>query len=160
MSKLKVYLETSVVGYLTARPSHDVIKNAMQLATQEWWEVSRNRIDLFISELVIDEARRGDSEAARRRLDVVQGIRAVEINESVYALAEALLAATAVPHSSFDDAVHIAAAAIAGVDILATWNCKHIANPTTEPLIRKTCENAGYRCPVICTPLVLLKGGV
>ena len=66
--------------------------------------------------------------------------------------AEALLSDTAVPRNSFDDALHIATAAINGMDFLVTWNCKHIANAVTRPIIRKTCERLGYVCPEICTP--------
>ena len=67
-------------------------------------------------------------------------------------LAEKLLAAAAVPHTSFDDAVHIAAATVHGMDYLVTWNCKHIANVYTKPLIYRCCEENGFKCPAICTP--------
>ena len=94
--KKKVYVETSVISNLTARPTYNLIDMARQ--------VSR------------------------------------------------LLDATAVPRTSYEDAVHIAAATVSGMDYLLTWNCKHIANAATMPKIYKVCGEANYRCPVICTP--------
>ena len=151
--KKKVYVETSVISYLTARPSHDLIKNARQLATQDWWQVAPDQFDLHISSLVEREASKGDPEAAVRRMNVLKGIPDLPITEEILALAEKLLEATAVPRTSFDDAVHIATASVSGMDFLVSWNCKHIANPMTKPIIRKTLECFGYNYPEICTPL-------
>ena len=74
------------------------------------------------------------------------------------ALAEKLLDETAVPRTSFDDALHISAAAIGGMDFLLSWNCRHIANPEARPIIRRVCEEMGYRYPEICTPFEMLGG--
>ena len=138
--KKKVYVETSVISYLTARPSHDLIKNARQLATQDWWQVAPAQFDLHISSLVEREAAKGDPEAAVRRMNALKGISDLPITEEILALAEKLLEATAVPRTSFDDAVHIATASVSGMDFLVSWNCKHIANPMTKPIIRKTLD--------------------
>ena len=152
-AKKKVYVETSVVSYLTAKPSHDLIKNARQLATQDWWQVAPNDLDLFISPLVEREASKGDAEAATKRISALEGVARIPVTEEMLSLAEKLLEATAAPRTSFDDAVHIATAAIHSMDFLVTWNCSHIANAETRPLIRKTIEAAGYSVPEICTPL-------
>src|SRR5271154_875522 len=64
----KVYLETKIPSYLTARTSRDLVIAAHQELTAEWWSVHRNRFDLYISELVLDEAGSGDAETAARRL--------------------------------------------------------------------------------------------
>ena len=71
-------------------------------------------------------------------------------------LAERLVDAGAVPLRAKTDALHIAIAAINGVEYLATWNFKHIANTNKLPLIHKVCETAGYTPTTICTPLELL----
>ena len=151
--KKKVYVETSVISYLTARPSHDLIKNARQLATQDWWQIAPIQFDLHISSLVEREATKGDADAALRRINAIKGIPGLPITEEIFALAEKLLEATAVPRTSFDDAVHIATASVSGMDFLVSWNCKHIANPMTKPIIRRTLERLGYNYPEICTPL-------
>lgn len=150
--KRKVYVETSVVSNLTARPSHNPIDAAAQITTLEWWCFAKERFDLYVSGLVEREAAKGDSNAAARRLDVVREMTMLPIDDRMLEIADMLLEATAVPKNSFDDAVHIAAAAVHGMDYLVTWNCTHIANVETRPIIRKTLENAGYKAPEICTP--------
>ena len=61
--KPKVYVETSVVSYLTARPSRDVIVLAHQEVTRTWWQ-QRSRYRLFVPRLVEEEIARGDATAA------------------------------------------------------------------------------------------------
>ena len=151
--KKKVYVETSVISNLTARPSRDIIKNARQLATQDWWGSASDRFELYVSSLVEREAAKGDEEAAAKRIGALQGIPRLLITDEMLVLAEKLLDATAVPRTSFDDAVHIAVASVSGMEFLLSWNCKHIANPVTKPLIRKTLEGLGFNYPEICTPL-------
>ncbi len=156
--KRKVYVETSVISNLTARPSHNPIDSAAQIATAQWWCDAPKRFDLFVSSLVEEEASRGDPIAAAKRLAIVHEMQQLPVDEKCVVLAEKLLAAAAVPRTSLDDAVHIATAAIRGMDYLVTWNCSHIANAETRPLIRKVLtEEIG--CAIeICTPLEL--GGV
>ena len=153
--KKKVYVETSVISNLTARPSHNVTDAAMQMQTLNWWAFAPERYGLFASRLVLEEASRGDVEAAKRRVELVNELQMLTIDDSAVNLAEKLLEATAVPRNSFDDALHIAIAAINKMDFLVTWNCKHIANSETIPIIAHVCESAGYRCPIICIPPTL-----
>ena len=157
-SKKKVYVETSVIGYLVARPSRDVIKNAWQVATREWWENVGCNYELYVSPVVEREAAKGDADAAARRLAVIRTLPSISIRNEMVALAEKLLDETAVPRTSFDDALHISAAVIGGMDFLLSWNCRHIANPETRPIIRRVCEEMGYRYPEICTPFEMLGG--
>ena len=108
--------------------------------------------ELYGSLVVEREAANGDPDAAARRMEKVRLLKPTVFDNRAIRLAEALLADTAVPRNSFDDALHIATAAINGMDFLVTWNCKHIANAITRPIIRKTCERLGVVCPEICTP--------
>ena len=112
----------------------------------------RCEFDLFVSLLVIDAASKGDLEASRKRLEALKDMSVVTITREMEMLAERLLEATAVPRSSYEDAVHIAVATIGKMDYLLTWNCKHIANAVTMPKIFKVCNDFGYQCPIICTP--------
>lgn len=157
-SKRKVYVETSVISNLTARPSHNVTDAAMQVQTINWWSFAPRYFELYGSELVIQEASRGDSDAANRRLAAASELQMLDIDEECLTLAKRLLVAAAVPKTSFDDAVHIATAAIRKMDYLVTWNCKHIANAMTMPKIQRAIQDAGYECPVICIPPAL-EGG-
>jgi predicted nucleic acid-binding protein len=151
-----VYVETSVVSYLVSRPSRDVRVAAWQEITAQWWEQERNRYELFTSELVVAEAAGGDEDAARRRLDRLNDIPTLTIDETARQLAAQLIDQGGVPSEAQADALHISIASIHELDYLLTWNCRHIDNAATKPLIRSTCAIAGYRCPEICTPLELL----
>jgi hypothetical protein len=72
MPKPTVYIETSIVSYLTALGSRDLVRAAHQELTRSWWE-SRDSYALFASQLVIDEACAGDLTAANRRLEALRG---------------------------------------------------------------------------------------
>ena len=157
MSK-RVYIETSVVSYLVAWPSPNVLAAAWQQVTREWWNTQRSRFELFASELVVAEASRGDPDAARRRNEAMEGIPDLEVTTEAVALAKELVEKGALPHDAMDDAMHVAVAAVHGVDYLLTWNCRHLDNAEMKPLIRSVCAVAGYRCPEICTPQELMGG--
>ncbi len=125
--KLKVYIETSVISYLTARPSRDLVTAAHQQLTIDWWEDRSTDFDLYISQLVVREASAGDEDAAKRRLNVVEQIPLLELNEEVLTLAHSLVEDGPLPQKASEDALHIAVATVHGMDFLLTWNCKHIA---------------------------------
>ena len=105
---------------------------------------------------MLDEAGDADPEAARQRLDAIKGLPKLDITRRVTELADALIAEAAVPAVAETDALHIAVAAVHGMNFIVTWNFRHIANATMEPLIRETCWRHGWRCPEICTPEQLL----
>jgi len=155
--KLKVYIETSIPSYLTARISNDLRVMAHQSITLEWWESRRFQYDLFISEFVVAESSLGDPAAATRRLSILENITALEITESVRQLGQRLVKEGAIPKDSAIDAYHIAVDAVNGMDYLLTWNCKHIANALLRPKIEEICRGCGYEPPLICTPLELLE---
>lgn len=151
-----VYIETSILSYLTSRPSRDLLAAAHQQVTQEWWERCRPRFEIFVSPLVAQEAKRGDSDASQRRIAVLAGLPVLEIVEEAYELAAAFVAESALPTTAEDDATHIALATVHGMDYLLTWNCRHIDNAETKPVIRSVCATHGYACPEICTPEELM----
>jgi len=151
-----VYIETSIVSYLTSRPSRDIRVAAWQEITTQWWEQERRNFELFTSELVIAEAGGGDAEGAKKRLEKLQGIPAVAIDDAAKRFAARLIHDGGVPPEAQADALHIATASIHGLDYLLTWNCRHIDNAVTKPIIRSICAIVGYPCPEICTPLELL----
>lgn len=155
--KRKVYIETSVIRYLTALPSNDLRAMANQNATLEWWQTQREKFELLISEFVIAEASLGNPEAAQRRLTAVADLAELEANESVSNLGKALIQNHTLPVRAEMDAYHIAIAAVHGVDFLLTWNCTHIANAVARPKIEATCRQLGFEPPIICTPLELME---
>ena len=156
MTKETVYLETSIISYLTARPSSDLMAAAWQKATVDWWDTQRSRFDLYVSDVVLEEAGGGDSVAASRRLDVLAGVPVLALTNHAVLLSRALIEAGAIPAKAIGDALHIAVSAVHGIDYLLTWNCRHIDNAETKPVIRKICTANGYVYPEICTPQELM----
>lgn len=157
--KPKVYLETTIVSYLTAWPSRDLVMAANQATTIEWWTKRRDAFDLFISPTVVKESRAGDPEAAQRRWEELKELPSLEIAEEAELLANDLIVKVPLPPKAQADALHIAVAAVNGVDYLLTWNCTHIANATLRSRIEAVCRAAGYEPPVICTPQEMLERG-
>ena len=147
-----VYVESSVISYLTARPSRDVVIAGRQAVTLEWWEKHRHRFELRISVLVEEEISKGDSAAAQLRKDKVDGIGRLAVSNEAVRLANLLLAEKAVPAGSEDDALHIGIAAAQGADYLLTWNFKHINNAETKANIVRLVESCGFACPQFCSP--------
>ena len=103
--KKSVYIETSVISYLAARPSRNIVAAAWQQVTAEWWERYKHRFNLFISEVVIAEARQGSMQAAAKRLDLIKNIPELEVTDSVETLAKKLLEKGALPKGALDDAM-------------------------------------------------------
>ena len=151
-----VYIETSLISYLTALPARDLLVAAWQSATHQWWRVRRQNFELFTSQLVLDEAAAGHPEAADRRLRCLSGIPILPITDAASDLAVSLLKEGALPERAADDALHLAIAAYHGVDYLLTWNCRHLDNAEMKPVMRSVCAIHGYACPEICTPLELM----
>ena len=154
--KPKTYLETTVVSYLAASPSRDIVIAGHQEITREWWE-RRDRFELFVSEAVVDEASRGDAVVAARRHALLSGIPVLDLGVEVHDLADRLLRMHAVPAKALVDAVHIAVAAVNRIDYLLTWNCTHIANAAVRGKIEQACRAAGLQAPAICTPEELME---
>ncbi|MCG6534648.1 MAG: type II toxin-antitoxin system VapC family toxin [Syntrophales bacterium LBB04] len=155
--KAKVYIETTVVSYLTAWPSRDMIVAAHQQITDEWWRTKRQDFELFASQLVLREAQAGNEEMAQRRMKVLGNIKLLEVTEEALALAEKLIARGPLPKKAAEDAAHIAVAVVNGMDYLITWNCKHIANAKMRDKIELICKTNGYKPTIICTPEELLE---
>lgn len=155
--KPKVYIETTVVSYLVARPSRDLVIAGYQQITHDWWRNAAHRFELVISELVISEARAGDAVAARDRLAALEEATLLDATEMAEELAGYLIKSGTIPERAADDAAHIAIAVTNGIDYLVTWNFRHIANAAMRARIEQVCRNAGYEPTVICTPDELME---
>ena len=155
--KRKVYIETSIISYLTARPSKTIIGAAHQQLTQSWWE-RRFEYELLVSQSVWQECAAGDPDAARRRMAALEELDVLAVTEEMIGLAEALIAQPLIPAKAIEDALHISIATLHHVDFLLTWNCRHIANPLTQEGIAEYLEQRGLFLPIICTPEELLGG--
>lgn len=138
----RTYVETSVISYLTARESRDPIAAAHQQLTRDWW-TRRSRFDIYVSELVVQEASRGDVAFAAARLESVSGYPVLIISTEARSLADIILRSAVLPPKAAADALHIALAAVNGMNFLATWNCTHIANGFILQKVNTLCRRAG-----------------
>jgi len=152
----RVYIETTIVSYLAAGLSRDLIVAAHQQLTQEWWKERRLGFSLTTSQFVVDEASAGDQEIASKRLEFLSDLPSLEIDDAVRALAKRIVERKALAGKAAEDALHIAVATVHEVDYLLTWNCKHIANATLQRPIARICAEMGFALPIICTPEELL----
>jgi hypothetical protein len=155
--KRKVYIETSVISYLTARPSDDSIKSACQQITRLWWDSGRESVLAFISPYVVEEASAGDPLAALERIEALRMIPLLPNAPEILDLAEFLLLGGGLPPKARLDALHIASATYHEIDVLLTWNCTHIANPAKLPVMRGLCAARGYTLPELVTPFELME---
>lgn len=155
--KAKVYVETSVISYLTSRPSRDVVIAGHQQITRDWWQTQRETFDVVASQLVVQEASAGDPIAAQQRLEVLTAMELLAVTEEALTLAQALVETGPMPLKAAEDALHIALAATSGVEYLLTWNCTHLANATMRREIERICRARGYEPVIICTPEELLE---
>lgn len=148
----RVYLETSIISYLAAHPSRDLITAARQQLTHEWWSRRRRDFEVYVSEIVISEAAAGDADAAGRRAQWIEGIPSLKISDEATVLAAQLVRASRLPDRAAVDALHISLAACCGMQYLLTWNSTHIANAEFRPKVERACRDRGYEPPVLCTP--------
>ncbi|HAS50717.1 MAG TPA: hypothetical protein DCS21_02805 [Gammaproteobacteria bacterium] len=150
--KPRVYIETTVVSYLTARRSRDLIIAARQAVTREVWDRVLIECECFVSALVIMEAQKGDKLAAAKRLEAIRELPVLHVGDEAEHLAELLVAEKAIPAEYTDDALHVSTAALNGMNFVVTWNFTHINNVATRHKIRAIIEGYGLLCPELCSP--------
>ena len=151
-----IYIETSIFGHLTARPTNNLIVAANVKITQDWWNDHRRSFTLYASEIVEDEAGKGDPEMASQRLNLLQSLKLLELTEEVFELSQAFLNQSNLPQKASNDALHMALATVYNLDYLLTWNCKHMANAQIQRKLAQISSDLGYILPVICTPYELI----
>ena len=155
--KPKVYIETTVISYLVARPSSDVTATARQQASRQLWEEYSDNFEFLISDIVISEAIGGDAEAAQRRRDALTTLTILHLTPAADAFARHLIDTGAVPGTSLPDAQHIAIATVHSIDYLVSWNYRHIVNEVKRQHINEVCRDAGYQPTTLCTPTELIE---
>ena len=155
--KRTVYIETSVVSYLRARPSNAPLIAGHQQTTRDLWPQLLADYETYVSVLVLQEAGRGNVEQARERLSALKPFPALDATDEAQALAAQIIAGGGIPAEYPEDAGHVAIAAVNGIEVILTWNFGHLNNPFTRMRIREIVQGAGYACPEICSPEELLE---
>jgi predicted nucleic acid-binding protein len=153
----RIYFETSFFGYLTSRPSRDLLKAARQQVTLDLWDLRGAAFTPLISGLVLQEAARGDPQAALLRLQACEQADRLQISLEAQNLGQRLMDAGAVPQTEPEDALHLALATLAQVDYIVTWNFKHMVGPSAKAQLVRHIERLGYTAPLLATPEELLE---
>jgi hypothetical protein len=153
---MRVYIESTIPSYVVARPSRDLLQAARQQLTRDWWDLKRAAHQVFISQVVLDEIAFGDVTMARQRLELVQGIPMLGLTGDVERFAQRILESGILPPEAGRDSAHIAVATVHQVEVLLSWNCRHIANAAIQPSLRRLAQTESFTLPVICTPEELM----
>lgn len=154
---MRIYIETTIPSYVVARPARDLLQAARQQLTRDWWDLQRGPHELFTSQVVMDEIAFGERAMAQLRLELLQAVPLLPVTDEVKELAGGILAYGLLPTTADRDAAHIALATAYEMDILLSWNCRHIANAFIQAGLRKLADASGFTLPVICTPEELLE---
>jgi hypothetical protein len=153
---MRIYIESTIPSYVVARPARDILQAARQQITRDWWEFKRGGHDLLISQVVLDEIAFGEAEMVRLRLELVKEFPLLELTDEVRDFARRVLGSGLLPREADRDAAHIALATVHAMDLLLSWNCRHIANAAIQERLRRLAGSAGLNLPVICTPEELI----
>ena len=155
---MRIYIESTIPSYVVARPARDLLQAARQQLTRDWWDSQREKHELFTSQVVLDEIAFGEKAMAQLRLETLQAVPLLQVTDAVKELARKVLTSGLLPATSDRDATHIALASAYEMEILLSWNCRHIANAAIQTRLRRLVEAAGFTLPVICTPEELMEG--
>jgi predicted nucleic acid-binding protein len=156
-TKPTVYIETTIVSYLAARPSANLISQAKQQLTHDFWRL-RGRCDLYASDAVIREVSAGHQGKSEVRLNLLKETKLLQTTPETLEVAQALIRAKAIPKGSEEDALHVALCAYYEMEYLVTWNCKHIANPVMQDKISQVLRDICQLKPAyLITPDVFVQ---
>ena len=153
---MRIYIESTIPSYVVARPARDLLQAARQQLTRDWWELQRGKHELLASQIVLEEIAHGEKAMAQQRLELMQEVPLLRVTDESQELARQILTSGLLPASAERDALHIALASIHAVDILLSWNCRHIAKGAIQVRLRHLADKAGCVLPAICTPEELM----
>ncbi len=152
-----VYIESTIISYLAAKPSRDLIVAAHQQITNEWWDTIKQQVECYISPFVIQEISAGDQEVAKRSLDLIEDLSILEVNKEIQNLAQKYFAALDIPEKSRLDAFHLALSVWHEIDYLLSLNCKHIVSGRIKKMLDNVNVELDLKIPVLCTPEELME---
>jgi predicted nucleic acid-binding protein len=157
MSVLRVYLETTIPSFFhTLRTDADSV--ARMQWTRQWWNEVAPTCELFSSPAVLLELQRGSKEKTAERLDLISRLDLLEINETIEEITKTYIERLVMPNDPTGDALHLAIASYHGMDVLLTWNCRHLANPNKNGHILRVNRELGLSTPVLTTPYNYIGG--
>jgi len=157
MKKLKIYLDTSVISHLDAPDVPEKMEDTLRL----WSQIQEGEYDVVFSEVVFDELANCLEPKRTYLAAYLQQIQfeRVASNSDTVALASKFIDFGVLGEKNLDDCRHIAAALLAGCDIIVSWNFKHIVNAKTIKGTRVITTMEGFKDIIICSPTMLVEGG-
>ena len=161
MEKEKVYLDSTIPSYRASELSENAVTLVRQKITIDWWDKNRGNYDLYISEVVLDEIKEGDTEEAKKRLELVGEASLLRNLPETEETAREYMKYFNLPDKLYRDMYHIACSTIYKMDCLLTWNFTHLANFHMRKQLERFNRKLGFETPQIVTPEELLddKGG-
>ena len=153
---MRIYIESTIPSYVVARPARDILQAARQQLTHDWWNTQRDKHELFTSQVVLDEIACGDVVMASQRHDLMDHMELLDLSDNAASLTKGILGSGVLPVTADRDAAHIAIATVHEMDILLSWNCRHIANAAIQARLRQLAHAVGCVLPEICTPEELM----
>ena len=148
---LSLYVESTIPSYATAWDSRDALHLIHQILTRSFWKNERHRFSLFTSQTVLDECSRGDSDAAMRRIQLIQDIPLLAETDKAIELSLFYQQLLKIPERAKNDSIHLALCVTYKVDLLLTWNCTHLG-PVAQRQIQGYNAKHGLWTPALVTP--------
>lgn len=145
------YVETSVWGMIPKGQPKE-----MRRASLQFLRSARHR---FVSPVVLDEIRVAPEDARSQVLEVLESVRPtlLEVTIECYELARYYITSGILAARKMEDALHVAIATVHEMDVLVSWNHRHMANVRKTEQYRGANLMQGYsKTPLIYTPLELL----
>ena len=144
MGILKIYLDTSVIGGCFDK-EFEKFSNLLFLKFQKKLCIP------LISEVVLAEIEKAPS-AVRQKLEELKDIKVITVTKEMKTLAKKYVEEKIVTPKYADDALHIAISTIIKVDVLVSWNFKHIVNLNKIHEFNLVNKREGYNILEIRTP--------
>jgi hypothetical protein len=161
--KKSLYVESTIPSYATSKASGNALNLLRQAQTKDFWDNYSNKFSLFVGDPVVTECRRGDKEAAARRMDFIKGIPVLELTGNADALAIVYQKLLEIPENAQADCEHLAICVLNRIDFLLSWNMTHLG-PTTWNKTRTYNDAHRLWTPTLVTPEsihpYLRKGGI
>jgi predicted nucleic acid-binding protein len=152
--KKALYIESTIPSYATGNPSGDIITAGKQALTKLFWEQQQDSYEVVTSEYTLAECKRGDPEAAKKRLDWLAGIPVLYETEEIVRLAAIYQGLLKIPDKASADCSHLAVCVFNRIDYLVTWNCKHLGFVSyTKAKVYNDAH--GLWTPILVTPEAL-----
>ena len=154
--KPSVYIETTIPSfYYETRNGAEFV--AMKNWTYQWWDFRKSSFVCYTSIAVSDELETGDHPKREEKINLINGLEYLDINDSIMEIVEVYISNYLMPKDTVGDAMHLAIASFHKMDFLLTWNCNHLANANKKKHIRRINERLRISTPEIITPLEIME---